>query len=122
MGAGGVGWLMVVVVARAELLLVMRGEVRAARGQQPVQHLPFALPALPPLPPLPACLQMRKVQEKIGELQAAHSAQLEEVMGEYSALLQQVAGYHRGMEAAMQQQQPGAAGPAGPAVRASRVR
>jgi hypothetical protein len=63
---------------------------------------------------------MRKVQEKISELQAAHSAQLEEVMGEYSALLQQVAGYHRGMEAAMQQQQPAAA--AGPAVRAARVR
>ena len=45
---------------------------------------------------------------------------------ERAALLQQVAGYHRGVEAAMQQQ-PGAAAAAagnaaGPAVRAARVR
>ena len=79
------------------------------------------LPACLPGIPCPPCPQMRKVQEKISELQAAHSAQLEEVMGEYSALLQQVAGYHRGMEAAMQQQ-PGAAAAAGPAIRAARVR
>lgn len=60
---------------------------------------------------------MRKVQEKISEVQEAHGVQIEVVMGQYEALLQQVGEYHRSMEAAMQ---PAAA--AEVAVRAARVR
>lgn len=33
---------------------------------------------------------MRKLQEKIAEVQAAHAAQVEAVLGQYEALLQQV--------------------------------
>ncbi|KAL4427452.1 hypothetical protein ABPG77_000741 [Micractinium sp. CCAP 211/92] len=63
---------------------------------------------------------MRKLQEKIAEVQAAHAAQVEAVLGQYEALLQQVAEYHHGMEAAMQGEAP--AGHAEVAVRAARVR
>ncbi|KAI7843287.1 hypothetical protein COHA_003119 [Chlorella ohadii] len=60
---------------------------------------------------------MRKVQDKIAELQAEHAAQIEAVTAQYGALLQQVEEYHRGMEAAMQPPPP-----AEVAVKASRVR
>ena len=44
-----------------------------------------------PARPLPApCSQMRKLQERIAELQEAHSAQIAAVMGQYDALLRQV--------------------------------
>lgn len=35
---------------------------------------------------------MRKLQEKIAEVQAAHAAQVEAVLAQYEALLQQVGG------------------------------
>lgn len=68
----------------------------------PTPTLPLAassgLPAGAPAQPLSHLQprvhppQMRKVQEKIEELQAAHSAQIEAVVAQYGALLQQVRG------------------------------
>lgn len=75
----------------------------------------------PSPPPHTHTTQMRKVQEKIVELREAHARQLEGVMAQYAALLQQVQAYHAGMEAAMQGD--GGSGAAAPAaVKASRVR
>lgn len=57
---------------------------------QPIHpHSPLPHP-LPPVTHHHSTPQMRKVQEKIEELQTAHAAQVEAVMAQYEALLQQV--------------------------------
>ena len=70
----------------------------AACGQGPYQAQSHSATRAAPNTRLPAATrpspapQMRKVQEKIGELQAEHAAQIEAVMGQYGALLQQASG------------------------------
>ncbi len=60
-----------------------RQDLRAA----PTAHVPLDNPCLPILP---TAAQMRKVQDKLAELQAEHAAQIEAVTAQYGALLQQV--------------------------------